>query len=41
MVPYTTCDKNPIWMAETRQDAYRAFDGFIATYQLKFPKATA
>ena len=30
-----------IWMAETRQDAYRAFDEFIATYQLKFPKATA
>ena len=30
-----------IWMAETRQDAYRAFDEFITTYQLKFPKATA
>ena len=30
-----------IWMAATRQDAYRAFDEFIATYQLKFPKATA
>ena len=30
-----------IWMAETRQDAYRAFDEFIATYQLQFPKATA
>ena len=30
-----------IWMAETREDAYRAFDEFIATYQLKFPKATA
>ena len=30
-----------IWMAETRQSAYRAFDEFIATYQLKFPKATA
>lgn len=30
-----------IWMAETRPDAYRAFDEFIATYQLKFPKATA
>ena len=29
-----------IWMAETRQSAYRAFDEFIATYQLKFPKAT-
>jgi len=30
-----------IWMAETRPGAYRAFDEFIATYQLKFPKATA
>ena len=30
-----------IWMAETREDACRAFDEFIATYQLKFPKATA
>ena len=31
----------PPWMAETRQDAYRVFDEFITTYQLKFPKATA
>ena len=30
-----------IWMAETRQDAYRAFDEFIVTYELTFPKATA
>jgi transposase-like protein len=30
-----------IWLAETREDAYRAFDEFIATYQLKHPKATA
>ena len=30
-----------IWMAETREDAYRAFDEFIATYELKHPKATA
>lgn len=30
-----------IWMAETREHAYRAFDEFIATYQLKYPKATA
>ena len=30
-----------IWMAETRENAYRAFDEFIATYQLKFPKATS
>ena len=30
-----------IWMAETRQEAYQAFDEFILTYELKFPKATA
>ena len=30
-----------IWMAETRQEAYEAFDEFILTYELKFPKATA
>jgi transposase-like protein len=29
------------WMAETREDAYRALDEFIATYELKHPKATA
>lgn len=28
-------------MAETRKDAYRAFDEFIASYGLKFPKAMA
>ena len=30
-----------IWMAETREDAEGAFDAFLATYELKFPKATA
>jgi transposase-like protein len=30
-----------IWMAETREDAYRAFDEFISIYELKYPKATA
>ncbi len=30
-----------IWMAETREDAYRAFDDFIGIYELKHPKATA
>jgi transposase-like protein len=30
-----------IWMAETREDAHRAFDEFIATYELKHPKAAA
>lgn len=29
-----------IWMAETRADAERAFDLFVATYQAKYPKAT-
>ncbi len=29
-----------IWMASTRADAQRAFDGFIRTYQDKYPKAT-
>lgn len=29
-----------IWMAETREDAGKAFDLFIATYQTKYPKAT-
>ncbi len=28
-----------IWMAETREDAEKAFDRFIETYQLKYPKA--
>ena len=30
-----------IWMAATRQEAERAFDLFIETYQAKYPKATA
>lgn len=29
-----------IWMAETRADAYRAFDLFLQLYQDKYPKAT-
>ncbi len=28
-----------IWMAETREDAGKAFDHFIEIYQLKYPKA--
>lgn len=28
-----------IWMAETRQAAIKAFDGFMLTYQAKYPKA--
>ena len=30
-----------IWMATTRADAERAFDLFVATYEAKYPKATA
>ncbi len=30
-----------IWMSATREDAYRAFDAFIAEYGAKYPKATA
>jgi transposase-like protein len=29
-----------IWMAATREDAYRAFNFFIETYESKYPKAT-
>ncbi len=29
-----------IWQAETREDAYKAFDWFIKTYEDKYPKAT-
>ncbi len=28
-----------IWMAETRQDAHKAFDLFVESYQVKYPKA--
>jgi transposase-like protein len=29
-----------IWQAETRQDAFNAFDLFVDTYEAKYPKAT-
>lgn len=29
-----------IWMADTREHAYEAFDLFVETYQAKYPKAT-
>lgn len=29
-----------IWMAETKEQANRAFDAFVETYQAKYPKAT-
>ena len=28
-----------IWMAETRQDAHKAFDLFVESYQVKYAKA--
>jgi len=30
-----------IWMADTRENAHRAFDLFLATYEAKYPKACA
>ena len=29
-----------IWIAETRAEAIKAFDRFVATYEAKYPKAT-
>lgn len=29
-----------IWMSETKEDATKAFDAFLETYQAKYPKAT-
>lgn len=29
-----------IWQAATREDAERAFDQFVVTYEAKYPKAT-
>lgn len=29
-----------IWMADTREEAFEAFDAFIETYEAKYPKAT-
>ena len=29
-----------IWMAETREEAYNAFDKFVKTFELKYQKAT-
>lgn len=30
-----------IWMAETRREAFVAFDAFLETYEAKYPRATA
>ena len=32
--------KQALWIAEGRDDAKKAFDGFLSTYEAKFPKAT-
>jgi transposase-like protein len=32
-------DLHQIWMAPTREHAYRAFDAFLAAYEPKYPKA--
>ena len=32
-------DLHQIWMAETREETYKAFDSFLSTYQAKYPKA--
>ena len=32
-------DLHQIWMAETRQQAYVAFDAFVQSYEPKYPNA--
>lgn len=39
--PKAKKDLHEIWQAETRDDAFRAFDTFVEKYEAKFPKATA
>ena len=34
-------DLHQIWMAETREQAYVAFDTFVQSYEAKYPKAAA
>ena len=38
--PKAKSDLHQIWMAETRDDAHRAFTTFVQTYEPKYPKAT-
>jgi transposase-like protein len=33
-------DIHEIWMAQTKREAYKAFDNFIERYKAKYPKAT-
>lgn len=37
--PKAKADLHQIWMAETRKQAYVAFDGFLHSYEPKYPKA--
>ncbi len=39
MQPSALADLHQIWMADTRENAIKAFDKFVATYQAKYPKA--
>ncbi len=39
--PTVKSDIQDIWMAETRDDAFKAFDSFVANYDAKYPKAVA
>jgi putative transposase len=37
---HATKQLQEIWMAATREEAYKAFDFFLKTYEAKYPKAT-
>ena len=37
--PRAKSNLHQIWQAETREDAYHAFDAFLEKYQAKYPKA--
>ena len=37
--PKAKSDLHQIWMADTREDAHRAFATFVQTYESKYPKA--
>ncbi len=39
--PTAKGDLQDIWMAGTRDDAFKAFDSFVANYEAKYPKAVA
>ena len=39
--PTVKSDLQDIWMAETREEANKAFDLCVAKYEAKYPKATA